>query len=158
MKERVFSLFIKYISDTLSVQLKTQVAPLSTLVFTQLKGKIVVYPFKCGGNRSDFYNSCWDEDGEIIEIRVSLCWVGAGGVCSSPWTAPAQPDPESASKGPLAVGRCALNPPHGILELNNLITVLVIPNLWHFPVKRVRILPGTASPWWQTGGEAWAPF
>lgn len=44
MQEHVFSLCIKFISNIFSVELKSQVAPVSTSVFTQIKGKIVFIP------------------------------------------------------------------------------------------------------------------
>lgn len=42
MQEHVFSLCIKF--NIFSVELKSQVAPVSTSVFTQIKGKIVFIP------------------------------------------------------------------------------------------------------------------
>lgn len=37
-------LFMKYISNIFSIELKTQTALVSTLVFTQIKGRIVFIP------------------------------------------------------------------------------------------------------------------
>lgn len=60
-------------------------APVSPLVFTQIKGRIVSIPFNL--NSSGFYNSCSfrDENGEVntINFKFSLL-TGTGKLCFLP--------------------------------------------------------------------------